>query len=142
MKHSHKIQLDIFRRKISAPFKKKRSHTISFYHAWNGIIYALKTQPNFRFHFFAAFCVIAAGFFFKVSSIEWIVIGFTIMIVMVAETINTAIESVVDLLTDKYHLDAKRAKDVSAGMVLVAVVFAIFVGTLIFYPHVSSFLIG
>ena len=139
MKHSHKIQLDVLRRKISSPFKKERVHTISFYHAWNGIMYALKTQPNFRFHFAAAVLVIIAGFFFKVSSIEWIVIGFTIMTVLVAETINTAIESVVDLLTDKYHLDAKRAKDVSAGMVLISVVFAVFVGTLIFYPHLNDF---
>ena len=141
MKHSRKVHLDVLRRKISAPFKKERVHLISFYHAWNGIVYALKTQPNFRFHFFAAFCVIAAGFFFKVSTIEWIVIGFTIMTVLVAETVNTAIESVVDLLTDKYHLDARRAKDVSAGMVLVAVVFSVFVGLLIFAPYISNFLI-
>lgn len=141
MKHPYKIQLDVLRRKLFSPFKKERSHVISFYHAWNGIVYALKTQPNFRFHFATAALVIAAGFFFKVSTIEWVVIGFTIMTVMVAETINTAIESVVDLLTDKYHLDAKRAKDVSAGMVLISVVFAVFVGTLIFYPHINAFLI-
>ncbi|MCK5095844.1 MAG: diacylglycerol kinase family protein [Candidatus Pacebacteria bacterium] len=140
MKHSNKVHLDVLRRRISAPFKKERVHLISFYHAWNGIVYALKTQPNFRFHFFAAFCVIAAGFFFKVSTIEWIVIGFTIMTVLVAETVNTAIESVVDLLTDKYHLDARRAKDVSAGMVLIAVVFSVFVGLLIFVPHINNLL--
>ena len=140
MKHSRKISLDILRRRISAPFKKERVHLISFKHAWNGIIYAFTTQPNFRFHFFFALLVIIAGLFFKISSIEWIVIGFTIMVVLVAETVNTAIESVVDLLTDKYHLDARRAKDVSAGMVLVAVVFSIFVGFLIFVPHISNFL--
>ena len=139
MKHSYKIHLDVLRRRISAPFKKERVHLISFQYAWDGIVYAFTSQPNFRFHFFFALLVIIAGLFFKVSTIEWIVIGFTIMMVLVAETVNTAIESVVDLLTDKYHLDARRAKDVSAGMVLVAVVFSIFVGFLIFTPHIFEF---
>ena len=141
MKNSHKIHLDVLRRRISAPFKKERVHLISFKYAWDGIKYAFTTQPNFRFHFFFAILVVIAGLFFKVSTIEWIVIGFTIMVVLVAETVNTAIESMVDLLTDKYHLDARRAKDVSAGMVLVAVIFSVFVGLLIFAPHISNFLI-
>ena len=141
MKNSNKICLDVLRRKLLKPFKKERVHLISFKHAWDGIVYAFTTQPNFRFHFFFSILVIIAGFFFRVSTIEWIVIGFTIMTVLVAETVNTAIESVVDLLTDKYHLDAKRAKDVSAGMVLVAAVFSIYVGLLIFIPHIKTFLL-
>jgi len=141
MKNSNKIRLDVLRRRILEPFKKEQVHLISFKHAWDGIVYAFTTQPNFRFHFFFAMLVIIAGFFFRVSTIEWIVIGFTIMTVLVAETVNTAIESMVDLLTDKYHLDAKRAKDVSAGMVLVAAVFSVFVGLLIFIPHIKLFLL-
>jgi len=135
-----KIYFSVLCRRIRSLFRKERAHKISFYHAWNGIVYALTTQPNFRFHFLAAFIAIIAGFFFKISNIEWVVVGFTIMTVLVAETINTAMESMVDLLTDKYHLDAKRAKDVSAGMVLIAAIFALFVGAIIFYPHLSKYL--
>ena len=139
MKHKIKNHLDVLRRKLTQPFKKERVHKISFVHAWRGVVFAFKTQPNFRFHVFASAVVIAVGFFFNISNIEWMVIGFTIMTILVAETINTAIEQVVDLLTDKYHLNAMRAKDVAAGMVLVAVTFSIFVGLIIFVPYILEF---
>lgn len=137
-KHEIKNHFEVLHRRVFGVFKKERVHTISFYHAWNGIMYAFKTQPNFRFHFFAAFCVIVAGFYFDIGKLEWVIIGFTIMTVLVAETINTAIEQVVDLLTDKYHLNAKHAKDVSAGMVLVAAIFSVFVALIIFTPYFAE----
>lgn len=123
-----------------SPFFKERVHTISFVHAWHGVVFAFKTQPNFRFHLFVALLVVVAGFYFNIGTLEWVILAFTIMTVLVAETINTALEQVVDLLTDKYHLNAMHAKDVAAGMVLVSVVFAIIVGCIIFIPHVLDIL--
>jgi diacylglycerol kinase len=111
-------------------------HSVSFKHALEGIIYQVKTQPNFRIHILAALIVVAAGIIFKISPIEWLVLTFIICLVLIAESINTSIESVVDLLTDKYHLQAKIAKDVSAGMVLITAITSIIIAFIIFSPHI------
>jgi len=101
----------------------------------DGIFYTLRSQPNFRIHIFFALLAVSLGFILKIPSSEWVVILFVIGLVLVSEMINTSIESVIDLLTDKYHLSAKIAKDVSAGMVLVTAGVAIITGILIFVPH-------
>lgn len=121
-----------------SPFKR---HTISFRHALDGVIYTITTQPNFRVHLIAALIAVSAGLYFGLTSAEWSIIVFTIGLVLVAEMVNTSIESVVDLATEQFHQLAKTAKDVSAGMVLTAAVMAVITGLVIFLPHVISRLV-
>jgi diacylglycerol kinase len=73
-----------------------------------------------------------------INSAEWAVVIFVIGLVLVAEMINTSVEAVVDLLTSKYHLKAKVAKDVSAGMVLVSAFIAVVTGILVYLPHIKK----
>ena len=54
--------------------------------------------------------------------------------VLIAEMVNTALESMTDLIEEKYHVKAKIAKDVSAGMVLVSAISSLIVGLIIFVP--------
>ena len=115
-----------------------RRHTVSFKHALDGIWYTFRTQPNFRFHTIAAVSVILAGIYFQISYVEWLVLVFTFNMVLVAEMVNTSIESVVDLVTLEQRTDAKVAKDVSAGMVLVSALLAIVIGLLVFLPKFFS----
>lgn len=112
-----------------------RKHTISFKHAFEGIAYTFKTQPNFKVHSLVAALVLFGAWFFNLPSTEIAIIIFTISLVMIAEMINTAIESVVDLITDKLQPQAKIAKDVSAGMVLVSVIFAVLIAIFIFVKY-------
>jgi len=112
-----------------------RQHTISVKHALDGVIYTFRTQPNFQVHLIFAILAITAGIYFQVSTAELAVILFIIGLVIVAEMINTSIESVVDLATDQFHEKAKIAKDVSAGTVLITAVVAVLVGIVIFLPH-------
>lgn len=116
-------------------------HTISFKHAFDGVLYTLKTQPNFQVHVVFALAAISLGFVLQITITDWSIILFVITLVLVAEMINTSIESVVDLLTDKYHLSAKIAKDVSAGMVLVTAILSVITGILVFAPHLARLLI-
>ncbi len=116
----------------------KQRHTISFKHALDGVIYTIKTQPNFRVHLIAAITAIGMGFYFNLSSAEWSVVVFIIGMVLVAEMINTSIESVVDLHTEQFHELAKVAKDVSAGMVLITAIMAVITGLLIFLPYLLN----
>lgn len=115
-------------------------HTISFSHALSGLIYALSTQPNFLVHLLLSLVAVAAGIFFRLSLSEWLVIILTIFIGLVVELINTSIESAIDLLTDKYHIHAKRAKDTSAAAMLVYACGSVFIAAFIFFPKIWNFI--
>ncbi|MBO8136710.1 MAG: diacylglycerol kinase family protein [Desulfotomaculum sp.] len=106
------------------------------FYALSGILYALKTQPNMRFHLLAAAAVTAAGFGFHISITEWLHVAFAVALVWAAELINTAVETVVDMYTRDYHPLAKVAKDVAAGAVIVAAANSLVVAGLIFLPRI------
>lgn len=109
----------------------------SFVYAWNGIRSTAKKEINFRIHLLASVCVIILGVYFKISLFEWIVIFLLIGGILALELINTAIERVVDMITQKYHPLAKMAKDAGAGAVLVYVIISVIIGLLIFVPKMN-----
>jgi len=108
----------------------------SFKHAFTGVYYGLKYNQNLRIHFFVAFLVIIASIYFHVNSFEMGILGVMILLVISSEMINTAIEEMTNLITNEHRLEAKIAKDVAAGMVLVAAIGSIVVGILVFTPYV------
>jgi diacylglycerol kinase (ATP) len=108
---------------------------VSFRYAWAGVIYAFKTQRNFRIHTGIAIAAIALSLGLQISRVEMAVVGLTCALVMVLELVNTALESVVDLTVEQsYHELAKVAKDCAAGAVLVAAIASIFVAGVILLP--------
>lgn len=115
-----------------------RRHHISFLHAWDGIVHNFTTQPNFRVHLAFAIAAITAGYYFDIEAWQWLIIIFTITLVIVAEMINTALEAMVDLITSEYRKNAKVSKDTSAGMVLVTAIAAVIIGIVIFLPHLQK----
>ena len=119
---------------------KKRSVGGSFTYAWDGIKEAFQNEPNFRFHLSAAILTIIAGLIFSINSTEWTIVLLTIVGVVTLELLNTAVESLVDLVSPKFHKLAKIAKDVSAAAVLISSIGAVLIGILIFYPRILEFL--
>lgn len=115
-----------------------RRLTQSFSYAIEGIYYSLKYNHNLRIHFVSAIAVILASIYFRVNAFEMGILGVMILLVISAEMINTAIEQMVDLITIEHRQEAKIAKDVAAGMVLMTTVGSIIVGILIFGPHIAS----
>ncbi len=111
-----------------------RKHNISFRNAFSGIKWAFTTQPNFRIHLLLTFIVIIAGILINLSAVDWVIIIFTIFWALAAEMINTAIESVCDLVTRDWRQEVKIAKDVSAGMMLTVAIGSVFVAIFIFIP--------
>lgn len=99
--------------------------------AIEGIIWAVKKERHLRYHFCAGLAVLLAALFFHISALEFFLLVLAAVLVIFAELINTAIEAVVDLVTEEYHELAKRAKDVAAGAVLVTSVGAIILGYLV-----------
>ena len=63
---------------------------------------------------------------------------FTIVLILFAEMVNTAIETVVDLYTDLYHPKAKIAKDVAAGGVVITAINALIVAYFLFFDKISD----
>lgn len=114
--------------------ERLRKHQISFRHAFAGLVYAFTTQPNFIIHFILSILAILAAIILKVSDLKMIGLIIMIAIGLAAEMINTAIESITDLVTDEWKKKAKIAKDVSAGMVLLTAFSAIIVATIVLLP--------
>ncbi|OXT06329.1 diacylglycerol kinase [Thermoanaerobacterium thermosaccharolyticum] len=109
----------------------------SFNYAIEGIIYTFKTEKNMKIHFAAAILVLILSLFYNFSKLEMIAIIVTISLVLMAEMINTAVETIVDLITDEYHVLAKIAKDIAAGAVLITALNAIFVAYLLFFNRLN-----
>jgi len=114
--------------------KLLRRHTISFRNAFSGLWWALTTQPNFRIHLTLAVIALALSWYLTISPTEFAIIVFTIVLGLSAEMINTALESMTDLITKEWREEAKIAKDVSAGMMLTVAIGAILVALVIFGP--------
>lgn len=112
-----------------------RRHHISFKHAMDGIIWVFTSQPNFRVHFVLSTVAILLGFILKITYIEMTIIILTIFFGLGVEMVNTSIEAMTDLITTEYKQTAKIAKDVAAGMMLLAAIGAILVACLIFLPR-------
>lgn len=112
----------------------------SFKFAFAGIADLYKTQPNVWIHTTAAVVVIAAGFFFSISTTEWCLVIMSIAFVISAEAFNTALEHLTDLVSPNYHELAGRTKDVAAAGVLIAAIGAAVIGILIFLPRIMSLL--
>ena len=105
----------------------------SFGYAFYGIWTAMKEQ-NMRIHIISAIFVIIAALLTGLSISEWVILILVIALVIGAEMINTAIESVVNLASPDIHPLAKQAKDVAAGAVLVFALASVIIGLLIFLP--------
>jgi len=106
----------------------------SFGYAFKGLGYAAKTQLNFRIHLVASVLAIALGFALNISVTEWLWICLSIAIVLLTELTNTGIETLTDLVSPGYNEKAGHVKDICAGAVVVAALFALITGVFIFLP--------
>ncbi len=110
----------------------------SFNYAFDGIVHALRFERNMWIHFGIAALVLLASLFFALTRLEVIALFVAISFVLITEMFNTAIEHIVDLVTDQDDPRAKVAKDVAAGAVLIATVNAVVVAYLVFYAKITS----
>jgi diacylglycerol kinase (ATP) len=113
----------------------RRSNLLtSFRYAFAGLWYLLRTQRNARIHVSISLVIIALGLWLGLNTTQWAVIALTIGVVLVAESFNTVVEVIVDLVTEEYHPLAKIAKDTAAGAVLLMAIISVVIGLLILGP--------
>ena len=122
--------------------KKHKTSNSGILDAWknaiDGIIYATTTQRNIKIQLVLAVLVVIASLFFDLNRAEFLCFLFTIILILLAEMFNTAIETVVDLYVDVYHPKAKIAKDVAAGGVVITAINAIIVAYFLFFDKISD----
>jgi Diacylglycerol kinase len=110
-----------------------------FANAIRGIIACYRSERNFKVHLICATTATALGIWIELTPTEWLWICLCIAVVFVSELLNTAIETVVDLVSPTFHPLAKKAKDAAAGAVLVAAIFAALAGAIIFIPKLYAY---
>ncbi|MBE0448439.1 MAG: diacylglycerol kinase [Actinobacteria bacterium] len=118
---------------------KSRSLLQSFNYAIDGLIYVLRTQRNMRIHFAVAAAALGLGLFLKIETWAFTALIFAAALVIITELINTAIESIIDLVTTTYDPIAGIAKDIAAGAVLLASINALLIGYFIFFSRLNPY---
>ena len=114
--------------------QKKNPLYKSFGYAFEGIFTGIKKERNMKIHCLAMLCVVAAGFVFRISVSEWCICLILFGMILSLELVNTAMEAVVDLVTEERRPLAKLAKDAAAGAVLIVAIMAAIAGMIIFIP--------
>ena len=114
----------------------------SFKVAAEGFFYALRKNRNMWIQLTIATVVLLLSLFFHIHSYQMGILGIVILLVLIAEMVNTSIEEMIDLITTERRKEAKAAKDVAAGMVLVTSVGAFVIGIIIFVPYIIELFRG
>lgn len=108
---------------------------ISFLHAFNGVVYTLTTQLNFRIELFISFFMIILYAQIQITLFEWMIVLMSLGFVLVAELTNTVLEVTCDLISLKYNLQIKHIKDVAAGSVLFCLFIVVVINGVILYNN-------
>lgn len=119
---------------------KKR--IISFSYALKGLKSVFLSEPNMKIHVGIAVLVVLMGLYFRISVYEWMACVLCIGLVFSSEMFNTAIETVVDLISPNVHPLAGKTKDIAAGAVLITAICSVIIGILIFLPKVLNLFIA
>ena len=119
-------------------YKTSKNVFKSFKYAFNGIYYVFKTSRNFKIQLVFALISLIIGSLLQISKSSYLILVATIMSVLILETLNTSIETIVDLVIKKEFSNlAKIAKDTSAGAVLLASINSVIIAVYIFIPKIK-----
>lgn len=106
----------------------------SFRFAFQGLVFSIKTQRNFRIHCVAAIALIISLAFLDFELYQVLFLLSAVFVVLISELFNTAIEKTIDLYTAEYHPLAEIAKNCAAAAVLMSALYAAIVGVFILAP--------
>jgi diacylglycerol kinase len=122
----------------SDPSPYLRSRVQSFRHAFAGLAFVVRHEPNMRIHIAAAILAVVLGWLLQIDAVEWRWLILAIGLVLGAEALNTAVEQACNAITRNQNAAIKVAKDAAAGAVLIAAATAALIGASVFAPHVIA----
>jgi len=107
----------------------------SFLYAIRGLIKTFQEEQNFKIQSMVAVIILALGFYFEITRIEWIFLVLVIGLVLLMEVLNSAVERIVDILKPRIDTYVKEIKDIMAAAVMLSAIIAVVIGLLIFIPY-------
>lgn len=116
------------------PFIINRLKSVGF--AFKGMLILIKTEASIKIQVFIAVVVTLAGFYFNISTTEWMVQIAMIGLVISIEGVNTAVEYIADFIHPDHHPKIGLIKDISAGAVFIASVVAVIIAGIIYLPKI------
>lgn len=105
-------------------------------YAFKGAMLLLKTEASIKIQFVIAIILTIAGFYFNISTYEWIIQILSIALVMSIEGVNTAIEEIADFMHPERHEKIGIIKDIAAGAVFIAGILTMIIGFIIYLPKI------
>ncbi len=117
-----------------------RSFRESLFFALAGLSLTWRTQRNFRLHVLTGITVMILGVIFDITRVEFLFVTSAVFFVLVLELVNTALETIVDLVTREQHPLACAAKNVGAAAVLLAALYALSIGIVVFGSRIINLL--
>lgn len=109
----------------------------SIKYSLEGLFVAFKEERSFHLYLFSVILLILLSIYYSISFLDQVIVAFALTFILVVELLNTALESIVDLVSPEYHKLAKKAKDCGSAATFVVVVFALILGIIIFIPYIS-----
>lgn len=94
-------------------------------YSWQGFRSALVNEAPFREEFIAAIPLVALSFYLDVSAYERLAMIASLVLILIVEILNSAIECVVDRISTEHHKLSGRAKDYGSLAVLLSIFIAI-----------------
>lgn len=115
-------------------FLRNRIKSVGF--AFKGMFLLLRTEASIKVQFFIAILVTAAGFYFEISNMEWVLQCLAIGLVMGIEGMNTAVEKLADFVQPEFDKKIGFIKDISAGAVMIVSLLSFIAGLIIYIPKI------
>jgi len=112
----------------------------SFGYAWKGLFKTFHEEQNLRIQTIAGLLILILAGFFKVSPTHWAILILVIVLVLVAEIANSAVERITDVLKPRINTYVKEIKDIMAAAVMLSSIAAIIIGLIIFWPYLAAWL--
>ena len=104
----------------------------SFHFAMQGFRTAVATERNIKVMLAVGAFAVVCGIFLQLDLLSWAIVILCCAVVIMAELVNTAIETIVDLVSPEFHPLAGRAKDIAAAAVWFLSALVAIVGLLVF----------
>lgn len=117
------------------PDRTRRTWRAKFADAFRGLMWGVRGQSSFAVHLPMAVLVVGLAAWLRVSRWEWGLLSLCIAAVLVAEMLNSSLESMAKAVEDRHNVEIGRALDVASAAVLLAAIGAAVVGMIVFLPH-------
>jgi diacylglycerol kinase (ATP) len=106
--------------------------------AIEGILHTARTQRHLRYHLYVAAFVLVVSYILGIGRTDFLIISIAVILVILSEMMNTAIEYVVDMISPEYNEQARIAKDIGAGAVFITAFGAVVIGYIILFPYLEK----